>query len=78
MEGKADDVTQKVIFDGFDKNGQPVNPRVVDKTPEEIEKDNPLLLKVVEMPENKRPAHITKEQWQDTLKRLDTLEKNNE
>ena len=72
MEGKANGDSQKVTFDGFDKNGQPVNPRVVDKSPEEIEKDNPSL---PEIPEKDRLAHITNEQWQDTLKRLDTLEK---
>lgn len=41
MEGVANDATQKIEFDGFDVDGQPINPRVVDKTPEEIEADNP-------------------------------------
>ena len=37
IEGEANDVTQEVEFDGFDEKGQPVNPRVVDKIPEEVE-----------------------------------------
>jgi len=71
-ENHVDDTTQKVEFDGLDETGQPINPTIVNKTPEEIVADNP---PVPEMPENKRLAHITNEQWQDTLKRLDTLEK---
>jgi len=31
MEGQANDVTQKFVFDGIDGYGQPVNPRIVDK-----------------------------------------------
>lgn len=71
MEGKADDATQKVEFDGLDDEGQPINPRVIDKTPEEIEVDNPMLL---EIPSEKQPANITNEQLQNVLDRLDKLE----
>jgi hypothetical protein len=69
VEDKADNLTQEVKFDGFDAAGQPINPRVVDKTPEEIEAEKP-----PEMPEGQRPAFITNEQWQDILNRLTALE----
>jgi len=72
MEGKANAVTQKVEFDGFDDDGQPINPRVVDKTPEEIEAE-----KLPMIPTEKKQAHITNEQWQSVLGRLDKLEKGN-
>ncbi len=71
MEGIANDATQKIKFDGFDVDGQPINPRVVDKTPEEIEADNPL-----ELPVGQQLAQITIEQWQDVLKKLDKLGEN--
>lgn len=61
MEGTANDVTQKIV----DK-------QVVDKTVEEIEADNPVL---PEIPEGKKLAHITNEQWQAVLDRLADLEK---
>lgn len=72
MEGKANDRTQKVKFDGPDDEGQPINPRVVDKTPEEIEEDNPT---PPEIPFEKQPAPITNEQLQGILDRLNDLEK---
>lgn len=65
MKGKANDVTQKVEFDGFDADGQPVNPRIVDKTPEEIEADK--LPEPEIIPFEKQPAHITNEQLQEIL-----------
>lgn len=71
MEGIANGTTQKVEFDGLDEKGQPVNPRVVDKTPEEIEKENPTTLKI---PKSQKLVYITNEQWQAVLKRLDDLE----
>ena len=71
MEGEADDATQKIDFDGFDVDGQPINPRVVDKTPEEIEADNPT---PASMSLEKKPASITNKQWQDVLRRLRVLE----
>lgn len=73
MEGEANDETQKIEFDGLDEEGQPINPRVVDKTPEEIEADNPTPL---EIPEGERPACITNEQWRDVLNRLENFENN--
>jgi len=72
MEGIANDSTQKIEFDGFDADGQPINPRVVDKIPEEIEADNP---KPIEIPVEKQLALITNEQWQDILDRYKNLEK---
>lgn len=72
MEGGADDATQKIEFDDFDDDGQPINPRVVNKTPAEIARDNPPEL--LEMPFKKQPANITKEQLQDVLNRLSKLE----
>ena len=73
MRGTANDSTQKIEFDGFDSIGQPVNPRVVDKTPEEIEVDNPI---PPEIPFERKPAHITNEQWQAVQNRISNLEKN--
>lgn len=71
MEDSANDVTQKVEFDGFDEKGQPIDPRVVNKTPAEIEKDNPT---PPEIPIGQRPASITNEQWQAIQDRLENLE----
>lgn len=71
LEGVANDVTQKVEFDGFDVDDQPIDPRVVDKTPEEIEATNPTL---PEVPTGQRPAQITNEQWQTVQDRLNKLE----
>lgn len=66
MEGSANALTQKII----------VNPNLagmlVNKTPEEIEKDNPPPRRI---PKAERPAFITNEQWQDVLDRLGKLEK---
>lgn len=70
MEGIADDATQKIEFDGFDVDGQPINPRVVDETPEEIEVE-----KLPEIPERMLPANVTNEQWQSIVKRIEMLEK---
>jgi len=58
IEGKADDITQKII-----------NGKVVDKTHEEIEAEKP-----PRIPKEKQPAMITNEQWQDVLDRLKKLE----
>jgi hypothetical protein len=52
----VNDATQKVV-----------NRKIVNKTPAEIEKDNP-------SPPTSRMAMITIEQWQDVLRRLDKLE----
>jgi len=60
IEGKANDVTQKIV-----------GGKIVNKTPEEIEADNPTPIPV---PFEKRPAQITNEQWQGILNRLDNLE----
>lgn len=73
FEGKGNDVTQKVEFDGLDDEGQPINPRVIDKTPEEIEAEK--LPEPKSIPFDKQPAHITNEQLQDILSRLSDLEK---
>ena len=68
MEGKADDVTQKITFSGLDAEGKPVNPQVVNKPPDELPKPPP------PVPENKKPAEITKGQWQALLDRVENLE----
>lgn len=65
MEGQADSLTQKVIIN------HNLAGIVVNKTVEELEKDKPA--PTPEMPRGKRPAHITNEQWQDVLRRLDKL-----
>lgn len=59
LEGRANDITQKVV-----------GGKVVDKTAVEIEKDNP---KTKVKPFKKRLAKITNEQWQSVLDRLDKL-----
>lgn len=74
MKGKANAATQKIKFDGLDADGQPINPRVVDKTPEEMEAEKPLEPEPV--PIGQQQARITNKQWQDVLDRLDKLEKN--
>lgn len=63
MEGKANDVTQKVV-----------GGKVVNKTPEEIERDSPTLQESEPIPVEKRPAVITNGQWQDVLNRLKNIE----
>jgi len=67
MEGVANDATQKIINAG-------IKGKVVDKTLEEIETDNP---KLPEIPFEKRLACVTNKQWQDVLSRLDLLEDKN-
>ena len=71
MEGVANGITQKVEFDGLDNKGQPINPRIVNKTSAEIQADNP---PPPVIPFEKRLTHINNEQWQDILDRLDKLE----
>jgi hypothetical protein len=66
LEGKANDATQKIEFDGLDEKGQPVNPRVVDKTPEEL---------AIETFTGPQLEAITNDQWQKVLSRLSALEK---
>lgn len=73
MEGIADDATQKVEFDGLDIDGQPVNPRIVNKTPEEIVSKKPP--EPGPIPHGKQNANITNEQWQDVLGKLTALGK---
>lgn len=65
MEGVADDTTQKIIDVG-------IKGKIVDKTPAEIEADNPT---PPEIPFEERTARITNEQLQNVMKRLDNLEK---
>lgn len=61
IKGTANDVTQKIV-DG----------KVVNKTPEEIERDKPPEPKL--MPHGKQFANITNEQLQVVLNRLEKLE----
>lgn len=72
VEGFGNDVTQKVEFDGLDNDGQPINPRVVDKSPAEMVKVKiPVLKPAIK---EKQPAYITNKQWQETLNRIKMLE----
>ena len=75
IEGIINDVTQKIEFDGLDEDGQPINPRVVDKTPAEVEIDNP---KTKPKPFKDKQAKITNKQLQSILNRLEQLEKHND
>lgn len=63
FEGKANDVTQKIV-----------NGRVIDKTQQEIEADR--LPGPEDIPEEQRPAMITQGQLQQILNRIETLEGN--
>jgi len=60
IEGIANDRKQKII-DG----------KIVNKTPQEIEADNPTPAPI---PFEKKPANITNEQWQEVLDRISVLE----
>lgn len=62
IKGTANDVTQKIV-----------NSKIVDKSPEEIEAEKPPESKPI--PIEKQPAHITNEQWQDVMNRINKLEK---
>jgi len=72
IEGKANDAEQKIQFDGLSETGKPINPQIVDKSPEEIEANQSS--KSLPIPEKKQSAHITKGQWQAVLDRLKVLE----
>jgi len=52
-------LTQKVIFDVVSEEGTPINPRLVDKEPNERTSSSPTI------PPNKQPAHITEEDWSE-------------
>ena len=65
MEGMANDVSQKIENPG-------IAGKIVDKTPEEIEAEKPPEPEPI--PYEKQAAHITNEQWQDVLKRLDKVD----
>ena len=68
--GKVRDILCKVVFDGFDiKTKLPVNPRIENKTPEELEAD-----KIPDAPVEKRQVGITHEQLQAITDRLAALE----
>ena len=68
--GMANDSTQKIKFDGFDSIGQPINPRVINKTPEEIRADNPTPPEILF---EERIANVTNKQWQIIQDRLTAL-----
>lgn len=61
MEGTADDATQKVA-----------NGKIVDKTPEEIEADNPV---IPELDVEDQPILITRGQWRSIMNRIEELER---
>lgn len=68
MEGTADDEIQRIEFVGFDGDGQPINPRIVYKTTEEMARDKP---KKVVIPDRV----ITKGQWESIMARITSLER---
>lgn len=61
LEGVANDVRQKIVAG-----------KIVDKTSEEIERDNP---KRKRISFEKRRANISNEQYQNLLQRIERLEK---
>lgn len=71
IEGVADDRKQKMEFDGLDESGRPVNPRLVDKTPAEIERDNP---PPPVIPDEDKPASMTKKEVALLMQRVKDLE----
>ena len=64
---RADLRYNAITYDKIDKDKIAINPILTKKL---FDRPKPITAQ-----EEKRPAHITNEQWQDTLKRLDTLEK---
>ena len=72
MKGKANGTTQKIEFDGFNVDGQPINPRVVNKTAKEMKAEKEK--EESAFPEGRMLAQITNEKWEAILKRLDILE----
>ena len=71
IKGTADDRTQKIEHDGLDKDGRPINPRIANKTPEEIIADNP---PAPVIPEEDKRANMTNKDVDAILARLDVLE----
>jgi len=65
---RADPRYNAVICDKINKKKRAVNPKLTRKSFDKYKK------KPVKILEGKRPAHITNEQWQAVLKRLDKLE----
>ena len=63
LEGKADDMSQKIVGD-----------KVVDKIEEDLSKEK----KQKKTPKTLQKKHVTNEMWQNILNRLKALEKNNE
>lgn len=79
MEGTANDVTQKIANSGiaglksiWKGLAYYENLKIVDKTTEEIEAEKPT--PPPEIPYEKQIAHITNEQLQEVLDRLENLE----
>jgi len=71
LEGKCNDLTQKVHLEPFTWAGfQRFEATIVDKAPAEIEAEKP-----PEIPFAKRQANITNEQLQSILGRITNLEK---
>ena len=71
IEGTADDRKQKMEFDGLDESGRPINPRLVDKTPAEIERDNP---PPPVIPDEDKPAQMTKKELALLMQRVKDIE----
>ena len=61
----------QVDNDVDDRIHKVVDGKLVNKTPEEIEAEKAPT--PPEIPESEKPAHITNEQWQDVLKRIEAL-----
>lgn len=73
MEETANDVTQKVGGNIGQYGLKPLGfLKIIDKTPEEIERDMPPKPKPI--PIEKQPANITKERLNDIMNRLSKLE----
>ena len=67
LVGRADDVTQKVIWDGM-AHGKPINPRIVNKDPGELPPEPE------PTPPDEKVKHIKKKDWDALLERVEALE----
>lgn len=72
MEGVVkNDVIQKVVFDGVDRNDDPI-PFIIEKTQEEMLIENPV---EPEVPHEQQTVIISNKEWQSVLNRLTQLER---
>lgn len=67
--------TQKIVFDGFDEEGQPINPQIVDMSVNEIEAKALADVPTTTCPCEEHQVRITERQLQAIVNRITALEK---